>query len=209
LDLAQLEVEDKGWDNHEDTFEETLRRELVASRAEINLLKEDLKQLTKAYYKILRNKMEHFVEKLRKELENDEGNVKSIYLCTESHPTFGIGHLITSDDPEHGKPVGTEVSEERVISAFEDDISVTISDCTKIFRDWNSLPEEARLVTANMCFQLGMPNLKKFKKMISACNRGKWTDMASEMRNSRWHKQTTARAERLIKRILDLDQMGS
>ena len=153
--------------------------------------------------------MEYFVEKLRKELESDEGNVKSIYLCTESHPTFGIGHLITAYDPEHGKPVGTEVSKERVVSAFEDDISVTISDCTKIFRDWNSLPEEARLVTANMCFQLGMPNLKKFKKMISACNRGKWKDMASEMRNSRWHKQTTARAERLIKRILDLDQMGS
>ena len=202
----QSATENKGWNNHEDTFEEKLRRQLVASRAEINLLKEDLKQLTKAYYKILRNKMEYFVEKLRKELESDEGNVKSIYLCSESHPTFGIGHLITSDDPEHGKPVGTEVSEERVISAFEDDISVTISDCTKIFRDWNSLPEEARLVTANMCFQLGMPNLKKFKKTINACNRGAWSEMASEMRNSRWHKQTTARAERLIKRIQDLDQ---
>ena len=54
----QSETEDKGWDNHEDSFEETLRRELVASRAEINLLKEDLKQLTKAYYKILRNKID-------------------------------------------------------------------------------------------------------------------------------------------------------
>ena len=51
-----------------------------------------------------------------------------------------------------------------------------------------------------------MPNLKKFKKTIDACNRQDWTAMASEMRNSRWHKQTTARAERLIKRILDLDQ---
>ena len=198
-----------GWNDHEDTFEEKLRRQLVASRAEINLLKEDLKQLTKSYYKILRSKMEYFIEKLRKELESDEGNVKSIYLCSESHPTFGIGHLVTKEDPEHGKPVGTKVSHERVISAFEDDVSVTISDCTKIFRDWDNLPEEARLVTANMCFQLGMPNLKKFKKMISACNRSKWDEMASEMRNSRWHKQTTARAERLIKRILDLDQMGS
>ena len=204
--LVQSETENKGWDNHEDSFEETLRRELVASRAEINLLKEDLKQLTKAYYKILRNKMEYFVEKLRKELENDEGKVNSIYLCSESHPTFGIGHLVRKEDPEYGKEVGTEVSEERVISAFEDDVATTISDCAKIFRNWDSLPEEARLVTANMCFQLGMPNLKKFKKTIDACNRGAWSEMASEMRNSRWHKQTTARAERLIKRILDLDQ---
>ncbi len=150
--------------------------------------------------------METFVDRLRKELESDEGNVKSIYLCSESHPTFGIGHLITSDDPEYGKPVGTEVSEERVVSAFEDDISVTISDCAKIFEDWDKLPEEARLVTANMCFQLGLPRLRKFKKTIDACNRGAWSEMASEMRNSKWHKQTTARAERLIKRILGLDQ---
>ena len=51
-----------GWNDHEDTFEEKLRRQLVASRAEINLLKEDLKQLTKSYYKILRSKMEYFIE---------------------------------------------------------------------------------------------------------------------------------------------------
>ena len=204
--LVQSEVENKGWDNHEDTFEETLRRELVSSRTEVFLLQEDIKQLTKSYYNLLRIKMETFVDRLRKELESDESNVKSIYLCSESHPTFGIGHLITADDPEHGKPVGTEVSKERVVSAFEDDISVTISDCAKIFEDWDKLPEDARLVTANMCFQLGLPRLRKFKKTIDACNRGAWSEMASEMRDSKWHKQTTARAERLIKRILDLDQ---
>ena len=110
----QSATENKGWNNHEDTFEEKLRRELVNSRAEINLLKEDLKQLTKSYYKILRSKMEYFIEKLRKELESDEGNVKSIYLCSESHPTFGIGHLVTKNDPEYGKEVGTKVSHERI-----------------------------------------------------------------------------------------------
>jgi len=149
--------------------------------------------------------MEYFTEKLMKELENDEGNVKAIYLCSESHPTFGIGHLVRKEDPEYGKPVGTKVSHERVATAFESDVAVTISDCSKIFRNWDDLPEEARLVTANMCFQLGMPNLKKFKKTISACDDHRWNDMASEMKNSRWHKQTTARAERLIKRIQALN----
>mgnify|MGYP001314454206 CR=1 FL=1 len=37
----------KGWDNHEDTFEEKLRRELVAARETIFLLKDDIKELTK------------------------------------------------------------------------------------------------------------------------------------------------------------------
>ena len=44
-----------GWDNHEDTFEETLRRELVAAQQIILLLREDLKQMTEAYYSVLEN----------------------------------------------------------------------------------------------------------------------------------------------------------
>ncbi len=45
-----------GWDNHEYTFEETLRRELVAGQQIILLLREDLKQITEAYYTVLENK---------------------------------------------------------------------------------------------------------------------------------------------------------
>ena len=39
-----------GWDNHEDTFEEALRRELLAAQQIIGLLQEDLRQMTEAYY---------------------------------------------------------------------------------------------------------------------------------------------------------------
>ena len=48
--------EDKGWNNHEDTFEESLRRELVAARATIFLLQKDLEELNKAYYTVLDEK---------------------------------------------------------------------------------------------------------------------------------------------------------
>ena len=58
LDLAQSVVENKGWDNHEDTFEESLRRELVQLKKENEFLKEDLKQLTDAYYKAIGIKYE-------------------------------------------------------------------------------------------------------------------------------------------------------
>ena len=47
-------IKANGLDNHEDTFEEKLRRELVAARETIFLLKDDIKQLTKSYYKILK-----------------------------------------------------------------------------------------------------------------------------------------------------------
>ena len=144
-----------------------------------------------------------FKSKLREDLEYDEGVKYEIYLCSENHPTFGIGHLVTKHDPEHGMDIGTPVSEERCKEAFRKDIEVTIDDCKKIFDNWDELPEEIRLVTANMCFQLGRPRLSKFKKAIAACNDKRWHDMANEMTDSRWYKQTTNRASRLIKSVIE------
>ena len=45
--------------------------------------------------------METFIDRLRVELEIDEGRVESIYLDHLNLPTFGIGHLIKDDDPEY------------------------------------------------------------------------------------------------------------
>lgn len=47
-------MEVKGWNNHEDTFEEALRREMLKLKKENNTLRSDLKELTKAYYRILK-----------------------------------------------------------------------------------------------------------------------------------------------------------
>jgi len=47
-------IEANGWDNHEDTFEEALRRELLTAKATIFLLQEDIKKLTEAYYTVLK-----------------------------------------------------------------------------------------------------------------------------------------------------------
>ena len=50
-------LEGKGWDNHEDSFEETLRREMLKYKGLYHLLQEDHKQLNDSYYKVLeRNK---------------------------------------------------------------------------------------------------------------------------------------------------------
>ena len=47
----------KGWDNHEDSFEATLRREMLKYKGLYHLLQEDQKELNKSYYKVLeRNK---------------------------------------------------------------------------------------------------------------------------------------------------------
>ena len=42
------------------------------------------------------------IEKLREEIEYDEGSVNEIYLDHLGLATFGIGHLVTKEDPEYG-----------------------------------------------------------------------------------------------------------
>ena len=142
---------------------------------------------------------------LQDEIANDEGVVYELYRCSLGHLTGGIGHLITEWDEEYyGMPVGTKVPHEQVDAWFAIDINRTLQDCKEIFPDFNDLPNEAQLVIANMCFQLGRPRLSNFKKFIAAVNDRDWVKAADEMEDSRWYKQTTARAERLIARIITL-----
>ena len=143
-------------------------------------------------------------DQLREELAADEGCKYEIYLDHLALPTFGIGHLIKDADPEHGQPVGTPVSEERVRQVFDLDILVTLSDCHRLYDDFDELPEEAQLVIANMCFNLGYPRLSKFKGMKSGVDDRDWHRAADEMVDSRWHDQVPNRAKRLVKRIRDL-----
>jgi len=140
--------------------------------------------------------------KLQNEIADDEGVRYETYRCSEGYPTGGIGHLITEWDEEYyEQPMGTKIPNEQVDDWFAKDIAVTIEDCKIIFEEFDSLPQEAQLVIANMCFQLGRPRLSKFKNFIAAVKDQDWDRAADEMKDSRWYKQTTARAERLISRI--------
>jgi len=141
------------------------------------------------------------INRLREELERDEGRVDAIYLDHLGYPTFGIGHLITADDPEHDSPVDTAVSDLRVIEAFENDVQGVLSDCEKLYVQWEHLPEEVQLIVANMMFNMGLTRLRKFKGMKSGVDNRDWNAAADEMVDSAWYRQVTNRAERLVKRM--------
>lgn len=141
------------------------------------------------------------IDKLREEIAYDEGVKHEIYLDHLGLPTFGIGHLVLDSDPEHGEPVGTPVSEDRVAEAFDTDVATVLADCEKLYEDFNDLPEEAQLIIANMMFNMGYPRLSKFKGMKAGVDDRDWNRAADEMVDSRWYKQVTNRADRLVKRM--------
>ena len=145
------------------------------------------------------------IDKLREEIKHDEGCVYEIYRDHLGLPTFGIGHLITEWDKEYEQPIGTPVSEERVNNCFKVDIEGTISECRKLFNNFDELPEEVQHIVANMMFNLGRPRFSKFIKFKAALDNKDWNEAAIQMKDSKWYKQVTNRAERLIERMKNVD----
>ena len=141
------------------------------------------------------------IEKLREQLEVDEGCVYEIYNDHLGYATFGIGHLVTESDPEQGQSLGTPVSSDRVAEAFESDIQSVLRDCNILYSDFHNLPEEAQQVIANMMFNLGRPRLSKFVGMKRGVDARDWNQAADEMVDSNWYRQVTNRADRLVERI--------
>lgn len=147
-------------------------------------------------------------EEVYEQLKIDEGVVYEIYNDHLGYPTFGVGHLIKEGDEEFGKPVGTPVSEERVRACFEADLDTAERECEHLYgeREFGSLPEQVQQILVNMMFNMGRPRLSQFKKMNAAIADGDWKVAAMEGRDSRWYKQVTNRAERLMSRLENIDE---
>ena len=144
------------------------------------------------------------INKLREQLKIDEGQVNEIYNDHLGYATFGIGHLVIDGDPEKGQPLGTAVTEERVSEVFAKDVQIVIDDCIKLHEGWDGYPEEVKQIVANMMFNMGRTRLSKFNKHNLALESGDWKTAAAEGRDSRWHKQVTNRAERLMSRLEEI-----
>lgn len=141
-------------------------------------------------------------ESVFEQLKIDEGVKYEVYLDHLGLPTFGVGHLVTEDDPERDYDIGTEVSEERVWEVFEKDLDVAISECVVLYGEaWDGLPGEVQEVLVNMMFNMGRPRLSGFKKFNAAIEAGDWATAAVEGRDSRWYNQVSNRAERLMERL--------
>ena len=69
----------RGWDNHEDSFEETLRREMLKYKQMYHMIQEDMKQLSEAHNKSLERIKEllDINETLRERLDKDDKIIRS------------------------------------------------------------------------------------------------------------------------------------
>lgn len=140
-------------------------------------------------------------ESVYEQLKIDEGVVYEVYHDHLGLPTFGVGHLVLESDPEHGKPLGTPVSEDRVKDCFEKDLDTAISECKVLYTQFEDWPGEVQEILVNMMFNMGRTRLSGFKNFKKALEAEDWSKAAVEGRDSKWYRQVTNRAERLMSRL--------
>ena len=127
------------------------------------------------------------VNDLLESIKKHEGFVEHVYEDSLGIKTIAYGFkldLLTIDE---------DIAEEMLIRKLE-----------KLKRNANSrfkwledMPQEVQSVVLNMCYQLGVTGVSKFRRAISALQEGDWDEAANEMLDSLWARQTTNRAKEL------------
>jgi len=131
--------------------------------------------------------MSGFLEKLKDQIRLHEGVEKKVYLDTEGIETIGVGRNLR----DRG------LSEDEIDLLLDNDIAICEEELINNFEWYAELDEVRKRVLIDMAFNLGMPKLKQFAKMLDAIENKDWVNVASEMLDSRWAEQVGNRASRL------------
>ena len=142
--------------------------------------------------------MIELTESLKNRVRIHEGVRTSMYLDSLGKATIGIGHLIKPHERERYAE-GVEISMDEVEELFEMDLNRAAAGAESLIKECigHDLPPHIEEVILEMVYQLGTQGVRNFKKFWKALRVKDWKTAASEMKDSRWHKQTTKRCESL------------
>ena len=164
-----------------------------------------------------------FRERLREEIIADEGCVLEVYKDHLGYYTVGVGHLILPSDEEWETPTGTKITQTRADELLYYDFNNVLKECENRLQSqsswpdwmpdpnnkWEQWPEEVKLIICNMAFNLGLPRLKKFQRMLKAINKKDYVEASKEGLDSKWAKQVYNRAHRLMDRLRSIDDIDN
>lgn len=126
-------------------------------------------------------------KKLTELIKRHEGYRQFAYRDTVGKLTIGIGRNI--DD--------RGISEDESEYMLNNDIDICMSDLSRNIPGFNELPETVQIVLVDMCFNLGIVRLMKFKKTLLYIHEGLYYKAADEMLDSSWARQVGTRATEL------------
>lgn len=128
----------------------------------------------------------------------EEGWREKPYLCLLGYPTVGFGFKI---GPK-GAPISQyqfTLPEEAGAAWLESILTKTRSEMMRrprIVAAMNACDGPRQAVLISMAYQMGVDGLDAFKNTLHSISAGYWVLAAGEMLDSRWARQTPARAKR-------------
>ena len=142
--------------------------------------------------------MIELTDDLKARVRLHEGVRTQMYLDSLGKATIGIGHLIKPHERERYAE-GVEISMDEVEELFEMDLNRAAAGAESLIKECigHDLPPHVEEVILEMVFQLGTTGVSKFKKFWKALRVKDWKKASEEMKDSRWHSQTTKRCESL------------
>jgi lysozyme len=126
-------------------------------------------------------------DKLKQQIKLHEGVEYRVYEDTQGILTIGVGRNLE----DRG------LSEDEVDYLLNNDIKICVKELKGSFDWYDDLDDIRKRVLVDMMFNLGMPRLKGFVKMLEAIESGAWGAAAEEMLDSTWARQVGSRADRL------------
>ncbi|MBB5322321.1 glycoside hydrolase family protein [Marinobacter oulmenensis] len=123
---------------------------------------------------------------LLEQLERHEGLRLKPYKDTVGKLTVGYGRNL--DD--------RGISQDEAEFMLDNDIDEVEEDLRRLPL-YLSLDPVRQTVMANMAFNMGLPTLLTFSRMLGALGERDWDRAAAEMLNSKWARQVGRRAEEL------------
>mgnify|MGYP003120798641 FL=1 len=128
---------------------------------------------------------------LKESIKKHEGYVGIVYKDSLGIDTIGYGFAIK--DLELDEDICDMILDRKL-----DNLKSMI----KLKFDWfKYMPPEIKDVVMEMCYQLGVTGVSKFKKTIAYLRNEQWEEASVEMLDSLWAKQTPNRAKELSKRV--------
>lgn len=129
-------------------------------------------------------------------LEKEEGFREKAYYCSEGYPTIGIGWLIGYK----GQPLedfkAMRICKEAARAQLGSEVDIIERALFRNIACYKLLNRNRQIVLISMAYQIGVSGLLKFRRMLSALEAQDYKTAANEGIDSRWFKQTKARAER-------------
>lgn len=124
---------------------------------------------------------------LRADLKRDEGVRSRAYKDTVGKLTIGCGRNLT----DRG------VSDAEIDFMLENDIDIVERELRAAFPWFGGLSEPRQRALANMAFNMGVPRLLNFKRMLDDLKDGRFAEAAAECLDSTWATQVGERAKRI------------